>query len=129
MKKFGKKGWIAIGVIGVILIAWFFLRGGKKEEKVSFEMAKVENGKIQTSITATGTIEPVTSVTVGTQVSGIVAKLYVDYNSIVKKGQVIAELDKSNLTSELNTARANLSSAQSTLNYEEANYNRYKTLY
>ena len=129
MKKIGTKGWIAIGVIAVILIAWFFLRGGKKEEKVSFETAKVENGKIQTSITATGTIEPVTSVTVGTQVSGIVSHLYVDYNSVVKKGQVIAELDRTNLISELNTAKANLASAQSTASYELSNYNRYKTLY
>ena len=129
MKKIGKKGWIAIGVIAVILIAWLFLRGGKKEEKVSFETTKVENGKIQTSITATGTIEPVTSVTVGTQVSGIVSRLYVDYNSIVKKGQVIAELDRTNLISELNTANANLTSAQSTAAYELSNYNRYKTLY
>ncbi len=129
MKKIGKKGWITIAVIAVILIAWLFLRGGKKEQKVSFETAKVEMGKVQTSITATGTIEPVTSVTVGTQVSGIVSHLYVDYNSIVKKGQVIAELDRTNLISELNTARANLTSAQSTANYELSNYNRYKTLY
>jgi HlyD family secretion protein len=62
-------------------------------------------------------------------VSGIVAKLYVDYNSIVKKGQVIAELDKTNLISELNTAKANLASSQSTATYQQANYNRYKTLY
>ena len=129
MKKIGKKGWIAIGVIAVILIAWFFLRGGKKEEKITFETAKVENTSIHTSITATGTIEPVTSVTVGTQVSGIVSHLYVDYNSVVKKGQVIAELDRTNLISELNTSKANLSSAQSTAAYEQANYNRYKTLY
>ena len=129
MKKIGKKGWIAIGVVAVILIAWLFLRSGKKEEKITFETAKVENGKIQTSITATGTIEPVTSVTVGTQVSGIVSHLYVDYNSIVKKGQVIAELDRTNLISELNTANANLTSAQSTAAYELSNYNRYKTLY
>lgn len=129
MKKISKKGWIAIAVVAVLIIAWFLLRGGKKEEKVSFDTAKVENTNIQTSITATGTIEPVTSVTVGTQVSGIVSKLYVDYNSVVKKGQVIAELDRTNLISELNTARANLSSAQSTAAYELANYNRYKTLY
>ena len=129
MKKIGKKGWIAIGVVAVIIIAWFLLRGGKKEDKVSFETAKVENTSIHTSITATGTIEPVTSVTVGTQVSGIVSKLYVDYNSIVEKGQVIAELDRTNLISELNTARANLSSAQSTAAYELSNFNRYKTLY
>ena len=124
-----KKVWMGVGaVVLVALIAWL-LSGGKKEEKVSFETAKVERQDISTSITATGTIEPVTSVTVGTQVSGIVSKLYVDYNSVVKKGQVIAELDKTNLISELNTAKANLSSAQSSLNYELANYNRYKTLY
>ena len=129
MKKISKKGWIAIAVVAVLIIAWFLLRGGKKEERVSFDTAKVENANIQTSITATGTIEPVTSVTVGTQVSGIVSKLYVDYNSVVKKGQVIAELDRTNLISELNTARANLSSAQSTAAYELSNFNRYKTLY
>ena len=105
------------------------LRGGKKEEKISFETAKVEKSDIHTSITATGTIEPVTSVTVGTQVSGIVSKLYVDYNSVVKKGQVIAELDRTNLISELNTAKANLASSESSMAYEKANYNRYKTLY
>lgn len=124
-----KKLWIGIvAVVLVVLIVWL-LSGGKKEAKVEFETAKVERQNIHTSITATGTIEPVTSVTVGTQVSGIVAKLYVDYNSVVKKGQVIAELDKTNLTSELNTAKANLASAQSTLNYQQANFNRYQTLF
>ncbi len=124
-----KKVWIGVGVIALIILIVFLLSGGKKEEKVSFETAKAEIQNIHTNITATGTIEPVTSVTVGTQVSGIVSKLYVDYNSVVKKGQVIAELDKTNLTSELNTAKANLASAQSTLNYEQANFNRYQTLY
>ena len=129
MKKVNKKVWYAIGVLVVILIAWSMLRGGKKEEKVSFETIKVEKKNIHTSITATGTIEPVTSVTVGTQVSGIVSKLYVDYNSVVKKGQVIAELDRTNLISELNTAKANLASSESSMAYEKANYSRYKTLY
>ena len=124
-----KKLWIAIGIVALAVIAYLLLSGGKKEEKVEFETAKVEEGNIQTTITATGTIEPVTSVTVGTQVSGIVSKLYVDYNSVVKKGQVIAELDKTNLISELTAQRANLASAQSALNYQQANYNRYKTLY
>jgi HlyD family secretion protein len=130
MKKIGKKGWIAIGVVAVIIIfALVKCTGGKKEEKISFDTAKVQKINIQTSITATGTIEPVTSVTVGTQVSGIVSHLYVDYNSVVKKGQVIAELDRTNLMSELNTAKANLSSAQSSLNYQLSNYNRYKELH
>lgn len=129
MKKIGKKTWIAIAVVVAVVVVALKCTGGEKEEKVSFETAKVEKTNIQTSITATGTIEPVTSVTVGTQVSGIVSHLYVDYNSVVKKGQVIAELDRTNLISELNTAKANLSSAESTANYELSNYNRYKTLY
>ena len=130
MKQIGKKGWIAIAVVAVIVIVGIVkCSGGKKEEKISFDTAKVMKTNIQTSITATGTIEPVTSVTVGTQVSGIVSHLYVDYNSVVKKGQVIAELDRTNLISELNTAKANLSSAQSSLNYQLSNYNRYKELH
>ena len=124
-----KKVWMGIAAAVVVALVVWMCSGGKKEQKAEFSTAKVEKRNISTSITATGTIEPVTSVTVGTQVSGIVSKLYVDYNSIVKKGQVIAELDKTNLISELNRAKADLSSAQSTLNYETANYNRYKTLY
>jgi len=124
-----KKLWLGVGAVALIVLVIWLLSGGKKEAKVEFETEKVVRQDIHTTITATGTIEPVTSVTIGTQVSGIVAKLYVDYNSIVKKGQIIAELDKTNLTSELNTAKANLTSAQSTLNYQLANYNRYKTLY
>ena len=124
-----KKVWLGVGAVALIVIVVWMLSGGKKEQKTEFQTAKVERQDIHTSITATGTIEPVTSVTVGTQVSGIVSKLYVDYNSVVKKGQIIAELDKTNLISELNTAKANQASAQSTLNYEQANYNRYKTLY
>lgn len=128
MKRINK---IWIGVIALILLAVsaFLLTGGKKKEEVSFVTEKVSKANIQNSITATGSIEPVTSVTVGTQVSGIVSKLYVDYNSVVKKGQVIAELDKTNLTSELNTAKANMSNAQSNLTYQQANFNRYATLY
>ena len=124
-----KKIWMGIGAVVIVaLVIWMF-SGGKKEEEVTFETAKVERQNIHTTITATGTIEPVTSVTVGTQVSGIVSKLYVDYNSVVKKGQVIAELDRTNLTSELNRAKAELASAQSTLNYETANFKRYQTLF
>lgn len=128
MKKVSKV-FIAVGVLVVIAIAAWLMSGSKKKETVSFDMGKVAAANLYTSITATGTIEPVISVTVGTQVSGIVSKLYVDYNSVVKKGQVIAELDKTNLTSQLTTAKATLASAQSKLDYEEANYKRYATLY
>lgn len=126
MKKISK---IWIGIIAVLAIATWMFSGGKKEQAVTFDTAKVELANIKNSVTATGSVEPVTSVTVGTQVSGIISRLYVDYNTVVKKGQIIAELDKTNLISELNTAKANLSSAQSSLNYESANYKRYATLF
>ncbi len=128
--------WVAVGVIIVIAVAAYLLSGGKKKEEVNFKTEKVAKVNILNSVTATGSIEPVNEVTVGTQVSGIVSKIYVDYNSVVKKGQVIAELDKSNLMSQLNSAKSQLSqaqaslrSAQSDLDYQKANFNRYKTLY
>ena len=130
MKKLRiSKIWIAVVVIVIVAVAAWAMSGGKKEEDINFKEEKVGLKTLQNSVTATGTIEAVTSVTVGTQVSGIVNKLYVDYNSQVKKGQVIAELDKTNLLSELNTAKANLASAQSSLNYQTANMERNKTLY
>lgn len=128
-KKIFSKVWIAMILVVVIAVAVWLLSGGKKEEQINFKQEKVATHTLQNSITATGTIEAVTSVTVGTQVSGIVNKLYVDYNSVVKKGQVIAELDKTNLISELNTAKANLASTESNLSYQSANMKRYLTLY
>lgn len=97
--------------------------------KAEYETTTVEKGDISTTVTATGTIEPVTKVEVGTQVSGIVAKIYVDYNSEVKAGQVIAELDRTNLISTLESQRANLNSAESSLAYQKANYDRQKGLF
>lgn len=127
-KKKKRIIWLAIAVVVVVAVAWPFL-SGKKEAQISYEMTVVQPDTIQNSVTATGTIEPVTKVEVGTQVSGIVSKIYVDYNSVVRKGEVIAELDKTNLESELSSAKANLASAKSKLDYEKANYARYKTLY
>ncbi len=124
-----KKTLVIVAVAAIAALAVWLLSGGKKEEKITFDTPAVAPANIMNSITATGTIEPVTSVTVGTQVSGIVSKLFVDYNSVVKKGQVIAELDKTNLMSQLNTAKTQLATAQSHLNYQTANYKRYKTLF
>lgn len=127
--SYKKKTLVIVAVAAIAALAVWLLSGGKKEEKITFDTAAVAPANIMNSITATGTIEPVTSVTVGTQVSGIVSKLFVDYNSVVKKGQVIAELDKTNLMSQLNTAKTQLATAQSQLNYQTANYKRYKTLF
>lgn len=128
MKRISKI-WYVVGVIILIAVVSWLWPDSKKKEEVSFVTEKVAPANIQNSITATGSIEPVTEVTVGTQVSGIISKIYVDYNSEVKKGQVIAELDKTNLISTLNTAKANLNNAESTLSYQTANYKRYKELY
>lgn len=124
-----KTLWMVVAAIVIIGLVIYFLSGNKKKQEISFTTERATITDIQNSITATGTIEPVTSVTVGTQVSGIVSKLFVDYNSVVKKGQVIAELDKTNLISQLNAAKASLNSIQSSLDYQQANYNRYKNLY
>ena len=128
--------WIIVSVIVAIAILAWLLSGKKKDTTINFTTEAVAPTNIENSVTATGTIEAVKTVTVGTQVSGIINKLFVDYNSVVKKGQVIAELDKQNLQSQLNSAKAQLSqaqanllSAQSDLDYQKANYQRNKTLY
>ncbi len=115
-------------LLGGIALTFALAACGPKVE-YTYTTAKAEKADITTSVTATGTIEPVTSVDVGTQVSGIVSNIYVDYNSLVKKGQVIAELDRTNLISELQSTQANLKSVQSDLDYQKANYERYKTLH
>ena len=135
MKKISKI-WYIVGALAIIAVVAWLLSGNKKREEVAFTYAKVESTKIQNSITATGTVQPIDTVQVGTQVSGIVDKMYVDYNATVKKGQIIAELDKTNLISTLNTAKANLmqakanyQSAKANLSYQLANFKRYQTLY
>lgn len=118
---------VAIAIIAAVTI---FMRSNKRQPiTIIYETAKVERSTISNSVTATGTIEPVNKVEVGTQVSGIISKIYVDYNSIVKKGQVIAELDKINLESELASAKANLASSKSELDYQETNHKRMKALH
>ena len=99
------------------------------ETAVSYTMATVTRQDVSTSVTATGAIEPVTKVEVGTQVSGIIDKIHVDFNSQVRKGQVIAELDKTNLLSELTSAQSNLANAQSELDYQKANFDRFAKLF
>ena len=118
-----KKKVIILILAGLLLAGGIMFMMGKKgaEDDVRFQMTEVAEGDIATNVTATGTIEPVKTVDVGTQVSGIVKRLYVDYNSVVKKGQVIAELDRTNLISDLNSAQANLRTAQIELDYQKKN--------
>ena len=111
--------WAAMMLLGAAVMT-----GCSKKTGFTYSEAEAAKQDIVNSVTATGTIEPVTSVDVGTQVSGVISKLYVDYNSVVKAGQVIAELDRTNLMSELSSAhrqasrahRANLTIRRQTTN-------------
>ncbi|MFI3262749.1 MAG: efflux RND transporter periplasmic adaptor subunit, partial [Rikenellaceae bacterium] len=126
-----KKKILIIGVVAAVVAGgvWYFMPAKKIEAANVFTSAEVVSQNVVQSITATGTIEPVTLVDVGTQVSGILTTLYVDYNTEVKKGQVIAELDKSTLTIDYNSNKNSVSVAQSEYNYQLANYTRIKALF
>lgn len=125
MKRINK----CVALAAMMLLGAAVMTGCSKKTGFTYSEAEAAKQDIVNSVTATGTIEPVTSVDVGTQVSGVISKLYVDYNSVVKAGEVIAELDRTNLMSELSSAQASLKSAQSNLEYQKTNYERYKALY
>lgn len=125
-----KKIIIIIAIIAIVAGAGFGLfRGKAAKHKVVYETSTVSKGEISESVTATGTIEPVTEVEVGTQVSGIIDKLYADYNSVVKKGQLIAEMDRVTLLSELSSRQATYDGAKAEYEYQQKNYARNKTLH
>ena len=126
-----KKKIILIAVsIAVVAGAGFWLFGSSKaQHKVTYETAVVTRGEISESITATGTIEPVTEVEVGTQVSGIIDKIYADYNSVVTKGQLIAEMDRVTLQSEVASERAAYNGAKAEYEYQQKNYERNRGLH
>ena len=128
MNMKNKALWIVIGVLCAAAVLWLVFRPTGKSA-VTLETAMTERIEITSSVTATGTVEPVTKVDVGTQVSGIVDKLYADYNDIVKAGQVIAEMDKVNLQAELVSSEAQLSAAKTEYEYRQKEYNRIKTLH
>ena len=130
MKK-SKKLWWILGIIAVVIIALIltsvFKKGKKGELRVMTERSIIDS--IEVTVTATGELQPVYKVDVGTQVSGIVEHIYVDFNTVVKKGQLLAELDRSNLNEQLKTAQASVSNAQSNLTLAQQQYDRIKILY
>lgn len=120
---------VAVGIIIVAGMAIWIFGGDAKKRKVVYETTTVSRSDISNSVTATGTIEPVTEVEVGTQVSGIIDKLYADYNSVVTKGQLIAEMDKVTLQSELASQKATYDGAKAEYEYQQKNYERNKGLH
>ncbi|CAI8904110.1 efflux RND transporter periplasmic adaptor subunit [Chryseobacterium sp. IT-36CA2] len=129
MKTKNKKWlyWVVGGIIAIGAAWFFFIR--EKEIKIQLETVKPEMGEISNSITATGTIQPVDTVAVGTQVSGIIKNIYVDFNSTVKKGELLATLDPDLLQYQSQQIKANLQNAKSNLAYNEININRQSQLY
>ncbi|MGY0039063.1 efflux RND transporter periplasmic adaptor subunit [Pedobacter sp. NJ-S-72] len=123
------KIWLIIASVIVLagLVWFFFMRG--KEKPVVLTTETLSKGAISTSVTATGTIQPVDTVTVGTQVSGTVSALYADFNSTVKKGQLVAELDKTLIMATVDQAKAGLAQSQSNESYQAANFSRQKQLF
>ena len=119
---------IIISIIVVLGLVWyFFLR--TKEQPVVLTKEQPSRGSISTSVTATGTVQPVDTVTVGTQVSGTISALYADFNSTVKKGQLLAELDKTLIQATVDQAKASLAQSQSNQTYQQANFSRQKQLF
>lgn len=120
---------LSVSIVAVIVVLWLIF--GRKSNSTSYivETATATRGDVSEAVTATGTIEPVTKVEVGTQVSGIIDKLYADYNSVVTKGQLIAEMDKVTLQSELTSQQATYDGAKAEYEYQEKNYLRNKALH
>ncbi|WPU99699.1 efflux RND transporter periplasmic adaptor subunit [Mucilaginibacter sp. cycad4] len=128
MKSSYKKILIIAGIVVALALIWFlFIR--KKEEPIVLQTQKPAKGYIAQSVTATGRIEPVDTVTVGTQVSGIIKYVYADFNSKVKKGQLIAELDKSLLQATVDQAKGTLLNSQSQLVFAQNNFGRQNLLF
>ncbi|OUQ54654.1 efflux transporter periplasmic adaptor subunit [Alistipes sp. An116] len=123
-----KRILIAAAVVIAAIVLWLVLRPSKGEG-ITLETTPTSRITIRNSVTATGTVEPVTEVEVGTQVSGIIDRLYVDYNDVVKAGQLIAEMDKVTLQAELESAQAELANCKAEYDYQTKNYARTKALH
>lgn len=118
---------LVVIIIAAVAVWYFFFR--EKKKVTTYQTQKPRIGRISETVTATGTIQPVDTVAVGTQVSGTIAHLYADFNSVVKKGQLLAQLDQTLFQASLQQAQGNLANAQSQLTYQQTNFSRQKQLY
>ena len=127
-KKYFKNSIIVLVAAIVVFFGYKYFTTEKKAS-IAAQTVKLSKQNVTTSVTATGTVEPVDQVDVGTQVSGIINHIYADYNSPVKKGQLLAELDKTNLQESVNNALAQYNASLNELNYYQQNYNRQNNMY
>lgn len=128
MKKSVKTILLVASALAILVAAGFFFLRKETANRIQIQAEAVEYGDLLRTVTATGTIEPVKTVDVGTQVSGIINKIYVDYSSKVKKGQILAELDRSTLQASMVSSKASYESAKNELSYQKSNYDRIKQL-
>jgi len=121
---------IIIVILAILIVAaGIYLMMGRNSKDYVFETAKLSKGDISNTVTATGTLEATNTVVVGTQVSGVIKKIYVDFNSEVVKGQLLAELDKSTLQFSLDNAEADVANAQAEYDYQQTSYYRMTELF
>ena len=126
-----KKKIITIIVVITIILSHCVHKKGRvvKFDIKNFDVETITTGNVQKLVSATGTINPINVISIGSQVSGIIEKIYVDYNDVVKKGDKLAVLDTDALTKELNEYRALLKQKKSQLSYVELNTKRIRELY
>lgn len=125
-----KRKWIGIIALVIVLavVAWYFLFR-RSETIIALQTEKVVAGTLSQTVTATGTVQPVDTVAVGTQVSGTIKAVYADFNSTVKKGQLLAQLDQSLLQAQLSQYLANLGQAEANYTFQQSNYERQRKLH
>lgn len=126
-KTFRNSILFLVAAIVIVFGYQFFTKS--KDAEITVQTVKLTKQDVTTSVTATGTVEPVDTVQVGTQVSGLIRNIYVDYNSQVKKGQLLAEIDKTNLQESVNNAQAQYNSALNQLNYQQQNFQRQNNMF
>lgn len=124
-----RKKWWIISLLIILFVGFYFIFGGDKSEKSQFATLEIKQGDMRQVVSATGEIQPLNTVNVGSQVSGTIEKLYVDYNSKVKKGDILLEIEPSVLQASVDEAKASLLSAESQRNYAKSEYERNKILY
>ncbi|WP_366185476.1 efflux RND transporter periplasmic adaptor subunit [Flavobacterium ovatum] len=122
------KASVIIAIVAIAYLGYNFV-SGPETAAIKVETIKAKSGDVVTTVTATGTLQPITEVSVGTQVSGVVEKIYVDYNSVVKQGQLLAELDKTTLNSAVVLAQASYNGATNEQRYLQTVFDRQKTLF
>jgi HlyD family secretion protein len=125
-----KKSILLLSFLAMALVvSILYFKNRKNKQEVTFIAATAQYGAITNSVMVTGTLQPLDTVSVGAQVSGVVSAIYVDFNSVVRKGQLLAKMDTSIIMAEMELATADLSRARSNSTFQESNFERQEQLY